>query len=238
MSKIDEKALEAAAKAVFECHCFNPDNHPWVEGGNSFKQQDARRLALAAIEASRAALPPPGDVGELGKPHMLDPKTPVTHEEAFEIAKRFIDYRFGNENEVPRASIPCDLERDDDVRLHAYIRQNARLSARLAEVERLVQQREKELAATFCDDAKMKLLEKYNAQAERLAAALRPFALAAEAFPVNANPRREKNNVEAIIWSYQRNYDGSEKRLEITVPHLRAAAEALSDSSASNNGER
>lgn len=82
-----------------------------------------------------SALPPTGEAGKLAKPHTLDPKTPVTHEEAFEIAKRFIDYRFGNDNEVPRASIPCNLERDDDVRLHAYIRQNARLSTRLAEAE-------------------------------------------------------------------------------------------------------
>jgi hypothetical protein len=63
MTQIDEKASEAAAKAVFECHCFNPDKHPWIKGGNSFKQQDARRLAAAAIEAGRAALPPTGDVG-------------------------------------------------------------------------------------------------------------------------------------------------------------------------------
>lgn len=61
MTQIDEKVLEAAAKAVFECHCFNPDKHPWVKGGNSFKQQDARRIAVAAIEAGRAALPPTGD---------------------------------------------------------------------------------------------------------------------------------------------------------------------------------
>ena len=166
MTQIDEGALEAAVKIL----------------NRRFAQDEFYITAAArcAITAYLEALTPPGDVGELGKPHMLDPATPVTHEEAFEIAKRFIDYRFGNENEVPRASIPCDLERDDDVRLHAYIRQNARLSARLAEVERLVQQREKELAATFCDDAKMKLLEKYNARAERLAAALRPLVEACE----------------------------------------------------------
>jgi hypothetical protein len=47
----------------------------------------------------------------------------ISHAEAREIAMRFIDGHFGNKRERPRASIPADPERDDDLRLIAYIEQ-------------------------------------------------------------------------------------------------------------------
>lgn len=49
----------------------------------------------------------------------------ITHEEARAIAKRFIDGHFNNEGEHPRMSIPADPNRDDDIRLCAYIAQQA-----------------------------------------------------------------------------------------------------------------
>ena len=95
------------------------------------------------------------------------------------------------------------------------------MAARLAEVERelLVQMEHR--------DAQRRRAEAAEARNAVLVERLKPFARAAEAFPVNANPRSERNNSETVIWSYQRNYDGSEDRLEITVPHLRDAASAL-----------
>lgn len=48
---------------------------------------------------------------------------PISHDEALQIAKRFIDGHFGNPGDHPRASIPADPSRDDDIRLIAYIDQ-------------------------------------------------------------------------------------------------------------------
>jgi hypothetical protein len=48
---------------------------------------------------------------------------PVSHDEAQEIALRFVDGHFGNDNERPRVSIPANPRRDDDLRLLAYIEQ-------------------------------------------------------------------------------------------------------------------
>jgi hypothetical protein len=103
------------------------------------------------------------------------------------------------------------------------------MAARLAEVEK---ERDEAFAKGLSAGATQfaKLHDQIDAAEARnavLVERLKPFARAAEAFPVSANPRRERNNRETVIWSYQRNYDGSEDRLEITVPHLRDAAAAL-----------
>lgn len=45
---------EAAAKAIYALFDGAAD-HPWVEGGNSFKQDEARRYARVALEAQPAA---------------------------------------------------------------------------------------------------------------------------------------------------------------------------------------
>lgn len=52
----------------------------------------------------------------------------ISHDEATEIAHRFIAFRFGNRDKhgkeiIPRASIPADPARDDDIRLMDYIEQ-------------------------------------------------------------------------------------------------------------------
>lgn len=54
---------------------------------------------------------------------------PVTHDEAEAAASRFIAYRFKNDSEVPRVSIPANPERDDDLMLLSYIRQQRRAAA-------------------------------------------------------------------------------------------------------------
>ena len=59
---------------------------------------------------------------------MADAK-PVTHDEAAEIAQRFIDYFFGNKAKAPHVEIPANLERDDDIRLSDYIAQQKAASA-------------------------------------------------------------------------------------------------------------
>lgn len=49
---------------------------------------------------------------------------PITHDEAMQIARRFIDGHFKNAGkERPRASIPADYSRDDDIRITVYIEQ-------------------------------------------------------------------------------------------------------------------
>ena len=53
----------------------------------------------------------------------------VTHEEAREIAKRFIDANFNNPGERPRIGIPARPDYDDDLLLCAYIEQQAALHA-------------------------------------------------------------------------------------------------------------
>jgi hypothetical protein len=80
----------------------------------------------------------------MNKAHDLDPKTPVSHGEAMQIAHRYINMQFNNEGERPRASIPINLERDDDVLLMAYIRQNIRLSAALEAAEARAVEAERE----------------------------------------------------------------------------------------------
>lgn len=47
----------------------------------------------------------------------------ISHDEAEVIALRFINQHFDNAGERPRASIPANPKRDDDLRLMAYIRQ-------------------------------------------------------------------------------------------------------------------
>jgi Sec-independent protein translocase protein TatA len=53
----------------------------------------------------------------------------VTHEEARQIAKRFIDANFNNPGERPRIGIPARPDYDDDLLLCAYIEQQAALPA-------------------------------------------------------------------------------------------------------------
>jgi hypothetical protein len=53
----------------------------------------------------------------------------VTHEEARQIAKRFIDANFKNPGERPRIGIPARPDYDDDLLLCAYIEQQAALHA-------------------------------------------------------------------------------------------------------------
>jgi hypothetical protein len=189
---IDEKALEAAAKAVFECHCFNPDKHPWVEGGNSFKQQDARRLAIAALES---ALPPAGEVGELVKRLITDLRT--------------------DENERAKDEMPGTVFQVYEDERHRAADALTALSARLAEAERLVQQRESELAAAFRDDDKMKLLEKYRRDLDTTTARLeRAEAALIRARTILGNMAQE--NQDAVL-----------KRWPIHHEPLRADARAL-----------
>lgn len=80
----------------------------------------------------------------------------ITHEEAAEIAQRFIDRHFGNKdgNErdiYPRISIPARPRRDDDIRLLAYIEQqearDAEVSALRARLARLADELEGEKRA-------------------------------------------------------------------------------------------
>lgn len=53
-SEADERAtIEAAAKAIYR-YFPGAEAHPWVEGGNSFKQDEARRYARAALAAKTA----------------------------------------------------------------------------------------------------------------------------------------------------------------------------------------
>ncbi|MCO7556144.1 hypothetical protein [Metapseudomonas otitidis] len=40
------ESLEREAKKIYESWSDQPEYVPWVEGGNSFKQDEARRLAL------------------------------------------------------------------------------------------------------------------------------------------------------------------------------------------------
>src|SRR6185369_2251337 len=47
---------------------------------------------------------------------------PPSHDEATQIAQRYIDCAFGNKAERPRHSIPARPDYDDDLRLSAYIK--------------------------------------------------------------------------------------------------------------------
>jgi hypothetical protein len=54
-AEVNERAaIEAAAKAIYR-HFPGAEAHPWVESGNSFKQDEARRYARAALAAKPAA---------------------------------------------------------------------------------------------------------------------------------------------------------------------------------------
>lgn len=48
---------------------------------------------------------------------------PVSTAEAFEILSRFVHSHFGDGREKARFSIPANPQRDDDLRLHAFISQ-------------------------------------------------------------------------------------------------------------------
>jgi len=68
----DEDAIEIAAKAIYEHWQFTPSGdlkqYPWVDGGNSLKQSEARTYARAALESLPAAAPavaPASGVGDL-----------------------------------------------------------------------------------------------------------------------------------------------------------------------------
>ena len=51
----------------------------------------------------------------------------VSHEEAQDSIKRFVDRNFCNDGEAPRISIPANSERDDDLLLHSYVAQQRRV---------------------------------------------------------------------------------------------------------------
>lgn len=53
------------------------------------------------------------------------PKATISHAEAKEIAIRFIDGHFNNKGEHARISIPANPNRDDDIRLLEYIKQQS-----------------------------------------------------------------------------------------------------------------
>lgn len=64
----------------------------------------------------------------------------ISHNEAHEIAQRFIDRHFGNRDKannaeiMPRIHIPADPDRDDDLLISAYIDQQQARETRLLEV--------------------------------------------------------------------------------------------------------
>lgn len=66
----------------------------------------------------------------------------ISHDEARQISTRFVNGHFDNPGEHPRMTIPCDPRRDDDIRLDAYIDQNAERdaaqAARIAVLEKIV----------------------------------------------------------------------------------------------------
>jgi hypothetical protein len=57
-AKPDAELVERVAKAIYEQWSGNPHYRPWVDGGNSFKQDDCRALARKAcsIDAKLASL--------------------------------------------------------------------------------------------------------------------------------------------------------------------------------------
>jgi hypothetical protein len=70
----DERALfEEAAKAIYQllppCHGCDATTHPWQPGGNSMKQDEARRYAHAALQARAAqqAVPAQPSAARLAK---------------------------------------------------------------------------------------------------------------------------------------------------------------------------
>ena len=52
----------------------------------------------------------------------------ISHDEAQQIAKRFIDGHFNNKGDHPRISIPARPDYDDDLLLLAYIEQQRALA--------------------------------------------------------------------------------------------------------------
>lgn len=58
----------------------------------------------------------------------------ISHDEAHEIAQRFIDEHFNQGKERPRIHIPADPDQDDDLLIGAYIYQQQAREKRLLEV--------------------------------------------------------------------------------------------------------
>lgn len=79
-------------------------------------------------------------------PRFFEPNRTISHDEAREIAQRFINMHFNNEGEHSRASIPADQERDDDLLICAYIAQRRReetaLSSRVRALEAALREAE------------------------------------------------------------------------------------------------
>jgi len=74
-----------------------------------------------------------GDMSEL--------KTgPISHDEAKQIASRFNASHWDNGKEKARYTIPPDARRDDDIRLNAYIDQQAAKDVTIAELRAEVAQ--------------------------------------------------------------------------------------------------
>lgn len=93
----------------------------------------ARNLAGDAIDLATRLQQRPAD-GELAAllkradEHVTDI---ISHEEAGQMLARFCASHFDNSTEHARVSIPANPSRDDDLRLHAYIKQQRVKDARL-----------------------------------------------------------------------------------------------------------
>ena len=55
LSKVAEALVEPMAKVIYRQWCYLPEYTAWVEGGNSFKQDDARRIARNVLERGKWA---------------------------------------------------------------------------------------------------------------------------------------------------------------------------------------
>lgn len=73
------------------------------------------------------------DAGTLADP-VLDRCGFITHDEADDMVDRFVASHFNNKEEHARISIPARPERDDDLRLTAYVRQQRELERRAREL--------------------------------------------------------------------------------------------------------
>lgn len=61
--------------------------------------------------------------------------TPISHDEARQIARRFCNSHFNRGADKARISIPADVNRDDDLLMDQYIDEQCAMSARIADLE-------------------------------------------------------------------------------------------------------
>lgn len=99
--------------------------------GSSYTETDPGGAPLATTEKSPLVQTGKNSPKDDGKTAVR----PVGVIEAREIAQRFIDQHFGNKAERPRASIPCNPDRDDDLRMMAFIGQTADMQSELQETK-------------------------------------------------------------------------------------------------------